>query len=147
MLNSKSVQIKDKRILIIGKGKLVGMPLYSYLQKSTPHLSIVDNTVDIQEIKMIASQSDIIFTATGQPDLLTSSDFKKGCVIVDIGCSPDPDKPGKVRGDIKESVKQEVCQYYTPVPRGVGPMVVASLIQNVFYAWVQQSSVHIKKKK
>lgn len=49
----------------------------------------------------MAKQSDIVLSATGKPDLLQSEDFKKGCVIVDIGCSPDPDKPGKVRGDFK----------------------------------------------
>lgn len=53
----------------------------------------------------MVSESDIILTATGKQDIVPDDCFKKGCVIIDIGCSPDPKKPEKVRGDFSEETK------------------------------------------
>lgn len=64
--------------------------------------------------------------------------MKAGNIIIDIGVSRDPNKPDKVRGDICEKVKKSNCAFYTPVPRGVGPMTVSSLMFNTYLAWKRQ---------
>lgn len=122
------VELFSKKILIIGKGKLVGDPLYQLFCLQKKEVNIVDKFTPIQEIKELARKSDIIFSATGQQNLLDKEDLKKGCVIIDIGVSRDPENPKKVRGDFSESLKSSICSSYSPVPKGVGPMVVASLI-------------------
>ena len=98
----------------------------------------MDEGSPLEEIKESAKKSDIIFSATGKPDLLLKDDLKKGCVVIDIGISPDPKKPGQVRGDIAEDVKKKQCSFYSPVPKGVGPMTMASLMFNTFKAWKKQ---------
>ena len=98
----------------------------------------VDESTPIQDIKEAAKNADLIFTATGMPDLLGGEDIKQGSIVIDIGVCKDTREGGTVRGDICEEVKKMRCSFYSPVPKGVGPLTVSSLMMNTYKVWSRQ---------
>ena len=91
-----------------------------------------------QNLAEITRQADILISATGQPKLITADMVKPNAVVVDVGINRDED--GKLCGDVDfESVK-EVASWITPVPGGVGPVTVMTLMKHVFIAYHEQHS-------
>lgn len=138
LLKARKITLRNKEILVIGKGKLVGSPLIQLLELEKLSFKAADVSTPLEDLQSMASAADIIFSGTGKPDLVPEEKLKKGCVIIDIGTSPDPNRPGKVRGDFSEETKKRVCSFYSPVPKGVGPLVIASLLNNTFRLWKKQ---------
>jgi methylenetetrahydrofolate dehydrogenase (NADP+)/methenyltetrahydrofolate cyclohydrolase len=135
ILKDKNIELHGKNQLIIGKGRLVGDPLSSLLTNLGCVFQSADISTPVEKLKQMVREADIIYTATGQQDIVEESCFKQGCIIFDVGCSQDHNSPGKVRGDFSEEMKGRVCSFYTPVPRGIGPLTVALLLSNVGKAW------------
>jgi methylenetetrahydrofolate dehydrogenase (NADP+)/methenyltetrahydrofolate cyclohydrolase len=123
LLAAYNVELKGKRIAIIGQGKLVGAPLSDILESSGYDIDRID--IDSAEIASRLLAADIIISATGSPEHLTSAMVKDGAIIVDAGSPLSELAPGlAVRRDITK----------TPNPGGVGPMTVAALFDNVLLA-------------
>jgi methylenetetrahydrofolate dehydrogenase (NADP+) / methenyltetrahydrofolate cyclohydrolase len=123
LLAGYNIDLKEKRISIVGQGRLVGLPLAQALDKLTNNLVRLD-----EDDKNIAEQllrSDIIISATGRAGLIESEWVKSGAVVIDVG-SPESELSEKLRtrDDIKLS----------PNPGGVGPVTVAALFDNVIIA-------------
>lgn len=124
LLNNYNIEVKGKKALIIGRSISVGMPIFLALQKMGAFCSLAHSKVSIDEIKKVSKESDIIVLASGQRNLIGIDDISKNAVVIDCGYHND----GK--GDI-DFIPD--CEYFTPVPGGVGPMTIASVIKSGYY--------------
>lgn len=126
ILNHYNIHIKSKHVVLIGFGKVVGMPLSLLLANHQATVSIAQDTT--RHLDRLTKQADILITATGKPKLIKGNMLKKGVVIIDAGISK---VKSKFVGDVDEKSVSLIAKYITPVPGGVGPMTVSSLMHNV----------------
>lgn len=123
------VALEQKRILIVGNGRLVGAPLANMWRRSGYDVRVVDETID--DLKSATLASDVIVTATGVPGLITSDMIRPDTVVIDAGTAAEH---GKIVGDVAEDVRQRQDISITPSKGGVGPLTVAALFDNVIRA-------------
>lgn len=123
LLAAYNVELRDKQIVVLGQGRLVGAPLSDILEASGYKVDRLD--VDSADIKKRVLAADIIIAATGQPENLSSDMVKQGAIVVDAGSPLSELSPDlATRSDITK----------TPNPGGVGPMTVAALFDNLLIA-------------
>lgn len=119
------LDLKGKKIVIVGKGELVGKPLNLLLQRSPGTIIICDKYT--QDLEQIAKEGDILVSGTGVPGLIREEMVKKGAVVIDAGVSF---KNGIIRGDVNFKEVSKIASNVTPTPGGVGPVTVAYLLRN-----------------
>lgn len=126
------IEFKDKRIVIVGQGRLVGMPMKQYLSK----LGFVPTVVTerTEHASDLLKEADIVITGVGKPGLITDDMVKEGVVIFDAGTS---EEGGVLVGDVDPMVAHK-AKLFTPVPGGIGPITVAALLANVMILAKQQ---------
>jgi methylenetetrahydrofolate dehydrogenase (NADP+) / methenyltetrahydrofolate cyclohydrolase len=126
ILDSLSVDLLKKKILILGQGSLVGLPVTHLLKSRGLDVSTVNTKTENREELM--KNADIIISAIGKAKYVKGDMVKNGVVIIDAGTSEDN---GAVSGDVDlESIK-DIASFISPTPGGVGPVTVAMLLQNV----------------
>jgi methylenetetrahydrofolate dehydrogenase (NADP+)/methenyltetrahydrofolate cyclohydrolase len=140
LLDRYKIETKGKHAVILGRSNIVGKPIATLLmQKSYPG----DCTVTVchsstPNIKEICLTADIIVAALGSPAFVTADMVKPGAVIIDVGTTrvPDATRPRGFRlsGDVDFENVAPKCSYITPVPGGVGPMTICSLMKNTLLA-------------
>ncbi len=126
MLKDYGIRIKGKKIVIIGRGKLIGRPLEILMRKIGADLTICDS-----KTKNLASETlkaDILISATGKPNLVKKDMVKRGAAVIDAGFSKINNK---IVGDVDYKNVKNKTSYITPVPGGVGPVTVAMLMNNL----------------
>ena len=125
MIKSKNIEIKGKDAIIIGRSNIVGKPVAMLLMKEHATVTIAHSrTVNLKEKCL---RADIIVAAVGRPYTVTADMVKDGAVVIDVGVNR---VEGKLVGDCDfENIKAK-ASYITPVPGGVGPMTITSLLQN-----------------
>lgn len=126
LLAGYNVDLRGKKILLIGKGKLVGKPLEAMLRTMDHDVEAVDRETEMLDTSSISS--DVIITATGSPALLFPDMIKQGAVVVDAGVASED---GKTVGDVAPEVYERDDVIITPVKGGVGPLTVCALFDNV----------------
>jgi len=126
LLAGYNVQLADKKIAIVGKGRLVGAPLAKLWRDGGRDVMVYDQSS--LDMANSLKQADIIVTAAGSPGLITSKMIKPGAVVVDAATSAEH---GKIVGDIAEDVRERDDLVLTPEKGGVGPLTVAALFDNV----------------
>ena len=117
---------------MIGKSLLVGQPISQMMKKVLSSCQITDK--DCLDLEMIA-KADIIVIGARSPRLLKKEMIKEGAIIIDVGINELPAELGSMAGDADFEDLIEKCGAITPVPKGVGPIVVSSLLRNVVEAW------------
>ncbi len=140
LLARYEIDTKGKRCVVLGRSNIVGKPVASLMmQKHNPG----DATVTVchsatKDIKAICREADIIIAALGHPGFVTADMVKHGAVIIDVGTTRVPDATRKsgfrLRGDVDFDNVAPLCSYITPVPGGVGPMTICSLMKNTLLA-------------
>ncbi len=140
LLKRYRIETSGKHCVILGRSNIVGKPMASLMmQKANPG----DCTVTVchsrtKDIKSYCLQADIIIAALGSPEFLTADMVKEGAVVIDVGTTrvpSDKTKSGfKLTGDVKFDEVAPKCSYITPVPGGVGPMTIISLMRNTLLA-------------
>lgn len=140
LLKRYDIETKGKHCVVLGRSNIVGKPVSMLmLQKSYPG----DCTVTIchsrtKNIKEICLEADIIIAALGVPEFLTGDMVKEGAVVIDVGTTRVPSNETKsgfrLKGDVKFDEVAPKCSYITPVPGGVGPMTIVSLLRNTLLA-------------
>jgi len=140
LLKRYNIETSGKHCVVLGRSNIVGKPMASLMmQKAYPG----DCTVTVchsrtKNIKEICLQGDIIIAALGSPEFVTAGMVKEGAVVIDVGTTrvpSDKTKSGfKLTGDVKFDEVAPKCSYITPVPGGVGPMTIISLIKNTLLA-------------
>jgi len=130
LLEEYKIEIAGKDAVIIGRSNIVGKPMALMLiQKGATVQVCNSNTKDLRK-KL--NEADIIIVAAGVPKLLKKEDVKEGAVVIDVGINR---VDGKICGDVDYEEVAEKTSYITPVPGGVGPMTIASLIKNTFKSY------------
>ena len=130
LLEEYKIEISGKDAVIIGRSNIVGKPMALMLiQKGATVQVCNSNTKDLRK-KL--NEADIIIVAAGVPKLLKKEDVKEGAVVIDVGINR---VDGKICGDVDYEEVAEKTSYITPVPGGVGPMTIASLIKNTFKSY------------
>ena len=128
LLTGYDIELKNSTIAIVGRGKLVGAPLYRMLTNSGYNVSLFHRGSDLAKLK----DFDIIITATGQPGLITNDMIRPGAVVVDAGTASED---GVLRGDISEEIHSRTdLAAITPVLGGVGPLTISCLFEHVIDA-------------
>ena len=140
LLARYGIETSGKKCVILGRSNIVGKPMAQLMmQKRTPG----DATVTVlhshsKNIKEECLQADIIIAALGQPHFVTADMVKPGAVIIDVGTTRVPDATRKsgfrLCGDVKFDEVAPKCSFITPVPGGVGPMTICSLMKNTLLA-------------
>jgi methylenetetrahydrofolate dehydrogenase (NADP+)/methenyltetrahydrofolate cyclohydrolase len=128
LLAGYGVDLKDKKVSILGKGKLVGEPLETMLKNSGVNAQAFDSS---DTIDTAIALSDVIVTATGHPGVLTSAMIPPNAVVVDAGVAMEA---GTAVGDVAEDVYERQDLKITPKKGGVGPLTVCALFENVIKA-------------
>lgn len=129
LLAGYNVDLRGKKVLLIGKGKLVGAPLEKILQASDIDVSIADRSTD--NLAIVTKEADVIITATGSPAILYPDMIKEGAVVVDAGVASED---GKTVGDVAPELYNRDDLTITPEKGGVGPLTVCALFENVIRA-------------
>lgn len=129
LLSGYNVELRGKKILLIGRGKLVGAPLEKMLLSSDYSVEVVDR--EVQDLSSHTKEADIIITATGSPAILYPEMIKEKAVVVDAGVASES---GKTVGDLHETVYERDDLTITPLKGGVGPLTVTALFENVIRA-------------
>lgn len=133
LLEHNNVNLKGKDVVIINHSNLVGKPLLFMCLKRDATVSICH--IATKDLKMYTKQADIIVVAVGKAKFIKKDMIKKGAVIIDVGINRIN---GKICGDVDFDGVYDKCSLITPVPGGVGPMTVHSLMQNTLIAYQKQ---------
>jgi len=129
LLNGYNVELAGKKILLVGRGKLVGAPLEKILKSSNYDVVVVDHNT--KDLAAFTKDADIIITATGNPGILKASMIKENAVVLDAGVASEE---GKTIGDLDPDVYERDDLTITPQKGGVGPLTVCALFENVIRA-------------
>lgn len=137
LLETKNINLEGKLAVVIGRSNIVGKPIAALLlQKNATVIQAHSKTKNLPEILKLA---DVIISATGKEEFIKGDTVKEGAVIIDVGITRN--KNGKLTGDVDfESVNKKVS-YITPVPGGVGPMTIASLMENTLELYKLQKGL------
>lgn len=127
LLAGYGVDLKGKKVAIVGRGRLVGAPLEKMWLKSGVDVTVFEKGDDLSQL----TNYDIIVSATGVPGLIKSQMVKAKAVVVDAGTASEN---GKIVGDVSEEVRQRNDVIITPKKGGVGPLTVSALFDNVITA-------------
>ena len=136
ILESSQYGLEGKRALVIGRSRIVGMPMALMLAQKGADATVTIAHSRTSELEQICRESDIIISAIGRPHMIGPDSVKPGSFVVDVGISRMDD--GSLAGDVHPSV-QEVAGWITPVPGGVGPMTIAMLMRNTIRAAESQN--------
>ncbi|MBS1353409.1 MAG: bifunctional methylenetetrahydrofolate dehydrogenase/methenyltetrahydrofolate cyclohydrolase FolD [Coprobacter sp.] len=140
LLKRYDIDTKGKHCVVLGRSNIVGKPVATLMmQKSNPGNATVTVCHSASKnLKEMCRQADIIIAALGQPNFVTADMVKEGAVIVDVGTTRVPDASKKsgfrLNGDVLFEEVAPKCSYITPVPGGVGPMTIVSLMRNTLLA-------------
>jgi len=129
LLAGYNIDLAGKRVLLIGRGKLVGAPLERIFQESGIDVHVADRST--QDLKSETLAADVIITATGSPAVLYADMIKQKAVVVDAGVASEG---GKTVGDVAADVYERDDLTITPPKGGVGPLTVCALFENVIRA-------------
>ena len=139
LLQYYNIPTSGKKCVVLGRSNIVGKPMAQLMMQK----QFGDATVTVchsrsKTLKEEGLAADIIIAAIGKPEFVTADMVKEGAVVLDVGTTrvPDPSRPSGFRltGDVKFDEVAPKCSYITPVPGGVGPMTICSLMKNTLAA-------------
>ena len=132
MLKYYNINVAGKHAVVIGRSRIVGLPLAHLLLRENATVSICHSKTE--NLKSITKSADLIFAACGKANFIDKTMVKEGAIIIDIGINPVEDETKKsgyrLVGDVNYDDVKEKVQAITPVPGGVGPMTIAMLLKH-----------------
>jgi methylenetetrahydrofolate dehydrogenase (NADP+)/methenyltetrahydrofolate cyclohydrolase len=140
LLKRNNIETEGKNCVIIGRSNIVGTPLSIMLGRNTTpgNCTVTLAHSKTKNLKEVCLSADILIAAIGQPEFVTADMVKKGAVVIDVGTTRVEDatraRGWRLKGDVDFEGVAEVCSFITPVPGGVGPMTIASLMINTLKA-------------
>ena len=144
LLKRYGINTSGKKCVVLGRSNIVGKPMAQLMmQKQFGDATVTVCHSHTKDIKKECLEADIIIAAIGKPDFLTGDMVKEGAVIVDVGTTRVPDATRKsgfrLNGDVKYDEVAPKSSFITPVPGGVGPMTICSLMKNTLQAYKTKS--------
>lgn len=139
LLQHYHVETSGKKCVVLGRSNIVGKPMAQLMmQKQYGDATVTVCHSHSRDLKKECREADIIIAAIGRPDFVTADMVKPGAVVIDVGTTRVPDATRKsgfrLNGDVKFNEVAEKCSFITPVPGGVGPMTICSLMKNTLAA-------------
>lgn len=136
LLERCGIEISGKRAVVLGRSNIVGLPMALLLQERNATVTVVHSRTKNPEALM--KEADILVAAIGKPEMVKKEMLKPGVVIIDVGINKVDDasreKGYRLVGDVDFESAKEVASWITPVPGGVGPMTIATLLENTVKA-------------
>lgn len=139
LLQRYNIETSGMKCVVLGRSNIVGKPMAQLMMQK----QYGDSTVTVchshsKSLKEECREADIIIAAIGRPDFVTADMVKEGAVVIDVGTTRVPDATRKsgfrLNGDVKFDEVSPKCSFITPVPGGVGPMTICSLMKNTLAA-------------
>ena len=139
LLQHYHIETSGKKCVVLGRSNIVGKPVAQLMmQKQYGDATVTVCHSHSKALKQECREADIIIAAIGRPDFVTADMVKEGAVIIDVGTTRVPDatkkKGFRLNGDVKFDEVAPKCSFITPVPGGVGPMTICSLMKNTLAA-------------
>lgn len=139
LLKRYNIETSGKKCVVLGRSNIVGKPMAQLMmQKQYGDSTVVVCHSHTKDIKKECLDADIIIAAIGKPNFVTADMVKEGAVVIDVGTTRVPDASRKngfrLNGDVKFDEVAPKCSFITPVPGGVGPMTICSLMKNTLAA-------------
>jgi len=138
LLKYYKIEISGKNVVIVGRSNIVGKPMSALLMQKGNDATVTVCHSKTKELKSITQTADILIAAIGKPLFIKKEMVKEGAVVIDVGINrveSAATKSGyKLVGDVDFEEVKDKCSAITPVPRGVGPMTIALLMQNTLKA-------------
>lgn len=137
MLRAYDIKVEGKNCVVIGRSNIVGKPMAMLLLHENGTVTICHSRT--KNLKEICRTADILVAAVGKPKFVTADMVKDGAVVIDVGM--DRDENGKLCGDVDFENVRDKCSFITPVPGGVGPMTISTLMKNTLKAAKVQNNL------
>lgn len=140
LISRNNIQTEGKNCVVIGRSNIVGMPLSIMLARnSNPgNCTVTLAHSKTKNLTEICQNADILIAAIGKPEFVTKEMVNEGAVVIDVGTTrvedPSRERGWRLCGDVKFDEVAEKCSFITPVPGGIGPMTIASLMMNTLKA-------------
>ena len=139
LLKHYNIETSGKKCVVVGRSNIVGKPMAQLmLQKNGGDATVTVCHSHSANLKEECQSADILIAAVGRPDFVTAEMVKEGAVVIDVGTTRVPDLTKKngfrLNGDVKFEEVAPKCSFITPVPGGVGPMTICSLMRNTLAA-------------
>ena len=143
LMQRYNIPTSGKKCVVLGRSNIVGKPMAQLMmQKQYGDATVTVCHSHSATLKEECRAADIIIAAIGRPDFVTADMVKEGAVVIDVGTTRVPDANSKtgfrLNGDVKFDEVAPKCEYITPVPGGVGPMTICSLMKNTLAAAKQE---------
>lgn len=138
LLERYNIEIEGKRAVVVGRSNIVGKPIAMMLLNKNATVTICHSRT--RDLKEICKTADILISCVGKAKMITSDMVKKDAVIVDVGMNRDEN--GKLCGDVDFDNVKNIASYISPVPGGVGPMTIASLLEATYQAFIKQRGIN-----
>ena len=129
LLKEYNIEISGKHVVILGRSNIVGKPLALLFLKENASVTILHSKS--KNIREMTTHADILVSAVGKPNTVTEDMIKVGAIVIDVGINR---VDGYIKGDVDFDNVSKKASYLTPVPKGIGPMTVESLLENVVEA-------------
>ena len=137
MLEYENIDIEGKNCVVIGRSNIVGKPMSMLLLHKNGTVTICHSKT--KNLKEVCASADILVAAVGRANFVTADMVKDGAVVIDVGINRLDS--GKLCGDVNFAEVEPKASYITPVPGGVGPMTIATLMKNTLTAAKKQNNL------
>ncbi|MBQ9427309.1 MAG: bifunctional 5,10-methylenetetrahydrofolate dehydrogenase/5,10-methenyltetrahydrofolate cyclohydrolase [Paludibacteraceae bacterium] len=139
ILEAAGVNPDGCNAVVVGRSNIVGLPVTKLLMNQNATVTVAHSHT--KDLPALLRGADIIVAAIGQPKFITAEMVSEGAVIVDVGINSDPDT-GKMCGDVDFEHVADKCSLITPVPGGVGPLTICSLMENTIDCFLRQKQAN-----
>ena len=130
MLKEYEIDVAGKNCVVVGRSNIVGKPMTMLLLKENATVTVCHSRT--KDLPSVTREADVLVSAVGKPGLITADMVKDGAVVIDVAINRL--ESGKLCGDVDFENVKEKASYITPVPGGVGPMTIATLMKNTVTA-------------
>lgn len=131
-----NIETSGKHCVVVGRSQIVGLPMSILMQRNTKigNCTVTLTHSKTKDLPAVCATADILIAALGRPEFITAEYVKEGAVVIDVGLTRVVDTTKKsgfaLKGDVNFDEVAPKCSYITPVPKGVGPMTIVSLMKN-----------------
>ena len=135
ILKAAGVGLDGRNAVVVGRSNIVGLPVAKLLMNENATVTVAHSHT--RDLPALLRSADIIVAAIGQPRFITADMVSDGAVVVDVGINSDPET-GRMCGDVDFAAVAPKCTMITPVPGGVGPLTICSLMENTLDCYLRR---------
>ncbi len=142
MLHHEEIDLAGKHAVVLGRSILVGRPMFALLQMANASVTLLHRYTPADLRRQLLATADVVVVATGVPDLIMGADLKPGATVIDVGMNRLPNNT--LVGDVNFDTAKKVAGAITPVPGGVGPMTIATLLETTVELAAQHHHIELE---